>query len=107
LSCRSRLAEGPTSNPQARRVAGERPRASRYYREQAGCWNDHQDQRGGDERARRIRAADGTFAHAVNQGLNTKLPYDTFRAFDPVALVARSFNIVVVNPRPRSRASAI
>jgi hypothetical protein len=40
-----------------------------------------------------------TFAHAVNPSLNTKLPYDTFRAFDPVALVARSFNIVVVNPK--------
>ena len=40
-----------------------------------------------------------TFAHAVNPSLNAKLPYDTFRAFDPVALVARSFNIVVVNPK--------
>jgi tripartite-type tricarboxylate transporter receptor subunit TctC len=27
------------------------------------------------------------------------LPYDTFKAFAPVALVARSFNIVVVNPK--------
>jgi tripartite-type tricarboxylate transporter receptor subunit TctC len=42
-----------------------------------------------------------TFAHAVNPSLNAKLPYDTFRAFDPVALVARSFNIVVVNPKTR------
>jgi tripartite-type tricarboxylate transporter receptor subunit TctC len=40
-----------------------------------------------------------TFAHAVNPSLNAKLPYDTFRAFTPVALVARSFNIVVVNPK--------
>ena len=39
-----------------------------------------------------------TFSHAVNPALNSKLPYDTFRAFAPVALVARSFNIVVVNP---------
>jgi tripartite-type tricarboxylate transporter receptor subunit TctC len=39
-----------------------------------------------------------TFSHAVNPALNPKLPYDTFRAFTPVALVARSFNIVVVNP---------
>jgi tripartite-type tricarboxylate transporter receptor subunit TctC len=38
-----------------------------------------------------------TFSHAVNPALNFKLPYDTFRAFAPVALVARSFNIVVVN----------
>jgi tripartite-type tricarboxylate transporter receptor subunit TctC len=40
-----------------------------------------------------------TFAHAVNLSLYAKLPYDTFRAFDPVALVARSFNVVVVDPR--------
>jgi tripartite-type tricarboxylate transporter receptor subunit TctC len=50
-------------------------------------------------------AADGytlvmaTFAHAVNPSINSKLPYDTFKAFTPVALVARSFNIVVVNPK--------
>ena len=40
-----------------------------------------------------------TFAHAVNPSINSKLPYDTFKAFAPVALVARSFNIVVVNPK--------
>ena len=39
-----------------------------------------------------------TFAHAVNPGLRGKLPYDTDRDFAPVSLVARSFNIVVVNP---------
>jgi tripartite-type tricarboxylate transporter receptor subunit TctC len=39
-----------------------------------------------------------SFAHAVNPSLNPKLPYDTFAAFAPVALVARSFNIVVTNP---------
>ena len=39
-----------------------------------------------------------TFAHAVNPSLNAKLPFDTFKDFAPVALVARSFNIVVVNP---------
>ena len=49
-------------------------------------------------------AADGytlvmaTFAHAVNPSLKAKLPYDTFKAFAPVALVARSYNIVVVRP---------
>jgi tripartite-type tricarboxylate transporter receptor subunit TctC len=50
-------------------------------------------------------AADGytllmaTFAHAVNPSLNAKLPYDTHKDFAPVALVARSFNVVVVNPK--------
>src|SRR4051812_28466898 len=39
----------------------------------------------------------GTFANAVNPSLNSKLPYDPHRDFAPVALVARSFNIVVVN----------
>lgn len=40
-----------------------------------------------------------TFAHAVNPSLHAKLPYDTFNAFAPVALVARSFNVVVTNPK--------
>jgi tripartite-type tricarboxylate transporter receptor subunit TctC len=40
----------------------------------------------------------GTFANAVNPNLNAKLPYDPQKDFAPVALVARSFNIVVVNP---------
>ena len=39
----------------------------------------------------------GTFANAVNPSLNSKLPYDPHRDFAAVALVARSFNIVVVN----------
>jgi len=39
-----------------------------------------------------------TFAHAVNPSLRPKLPYDTHKDFAPVSLVARSFNIVVVNP---------
>src|ERR1700742_122930 len=41
----------------------------------------------------------GTFANAVNPSLNAKLPYDPQKDFVPVALVARSFNIVVVNPK--------
>ena len=41
----------------------------------------------------------GTFANAVNPGLYAKLPYDQHRDLAPVALVARSFSIVVVNPR--------
>jgi tripartite-type tricarboxylate transporter receptor subunit TctC len=40
----------------------------------------------------------GTFAHAVNPSLNARLPYDPHKDFAAVALVARSFNIVVVNP---------
>ena len=40
----------------------------------------------------------GTFANAVNPSLNSKLPYDAHKDFAPVALIARSFNIVVVNP---------
>jgi tripartite-type tricarboxylate transporter receptor subunit TctC len=41
----------------------------------------------------------GTFSHAVNPSLNAHMPYDPHRDFAPVALVARSFNIVVVNPK--------
>jgi tripartite-type tricarboxylate transporter receptor subunit TctC len=39
-----------------------------------------------------------TFANAVNPSLYGKLPYDAHKDFTPVALVARSFNVVVVNP---------
>jgi tripartite-type tricarboxylate transporter receptor subunit TctC len=38
-------------------------------------------------------------AFAINPSINAKLPYNTFKAFAPVALVARSFDIVVVNPK--------
>lgn len=41
----------------------------------------------------------GTFASAVNSSLASKLPYDVRRDLAPVALVARAFNIVVVNPK--------
>jgi tripartite-type tricarboxylate transporter receptor subunit TctC len=41
----------------------------------------------------------GTFSHAVNPSLNANMPYDPHRDFAPVALIARSFNIVVVNPK--------
>jgi tripartite-type tricarboxylate transporter receptor subunit TctC len=41
----------------------------------------------------------GTFANAVNPSLNSKLPYDAQKDFAAVALVARSFNIVVVSPK--------
>ena len=45
----------------------------------------------------------GTFAHAVNPSLNAKLPFDPNKDFAPVALVARSPNIVVVNPKSSFR----
>jgi tripartite-type tricarboxylate transporter receptor subunit TctC len=48
----------------------------------------------------------GTFANAVNPSLNAKLPYDPHKDFAPVALVARSFNIVVVNPKSSIRSIA-
>lgn len=40
-----------------------------------------------------------TFAHAVNPALYKSLPYDTDKAFEPVALVAHSPNVLVVNPK--------
>ena len=48
----------------------------------------------------------GTFANAVNPSLNAKLPYDAHKDFAPVALIARSFNIVVVNPKSPFRSIA-
>lgn len=47
-----------------------------------------------------------TFAHAVNPSLNAKLPFDPIKDFAPVALVARSPNIVVVNPKSPFRSIA-
>jgi tripartite-type tricarboxylate transporter receptor subunit TctC len=41
----------------------------------------------------------GTFSHAVNSSLSANLPYDPHKDFAPVALIARSFNMVVVNPK--------
>jgi tripartite-type tricarboxylate transporter receptor subunit TctC len=48
----------------------------------------------------------GTFANAVNPSLKAKLPYDPHGDFAPVALIARSFNIVVVNPKSPFRSIA-
>jgi tripartite-type tricarboxylate transporter receptor subunit TctC len=47
-----------------------------------------------------------TFANAVNPSLNSKLPYDPHKDFAAVALVARSFNIVVVNAKSPYRSIA-
>jgi tripartite-type tricarboxylate transporter receptor subunit TctC len=41
----------------------------------------------------------GTFSHAVNSSLSANLPYDPHKDFAAVALIARSFNLVVVNPK--------
>jgi len=48
----------------------------------------------------------GTFANAVNPGLKATLPYDPHADFAAVALIARSFNIVVVNPKSPYRSIA-
>jgi tripartite-type tricarboxylate transporter receptor subunit TctC len=48
----------------------------------------------------------GTFANAVYPSLIAKLPYDQHKDFAAVALVARSFNIVVVNPKSPIRSIA-
>src|SRR5438477_673039 len=48
----------------------------------------------------------GTFANAVNPNLYAKLAYDQHRDLAAVALVARSFNIVVVNPNSGIRSIA-
>ena len=48
----------------------------------------------------------GTFSHAVNTTLNSKLPYDPHKDFAAVALIARSFNLVVVNPKSPYRSIA-
>src|SRR4029077_6526363 len=48
----------------------------------------------------------GTFSHAVNSSLSANLPYDPHRDFAPVAMIARSFNIVVDNPKSSIRSIA-
>src|SRR5439155_13516706 len=48
----------------------------------------------------------GTCTDAVNRSLHTKLAYDQHRDLAAVALVARSFNIVVVNPNSEIRSIA-
>jgi tripartite-type tricarboxylate transporter receptor subunit TctC len=47
-----------------------------------------------------------SFAHAVNPSLNSKLPFDPHKDFAAVSLIARSLNIVVVNPASKIRSIA-
>lgn len=42
-----------------------------------------------------------TFAHAVNPAIHKKLPYDTDKAFAPVAMIGKSPNVLVVSPKSR------
>ncbi len=39
-----------------------------------------------------------SFAHALNPSLLPSLPYDTQKAFAPVGLIGKSFNVLVVRP---------
>src|SRR5690606_21714066 len=39
-----------------------------------------------------------TTAHVVNPAINNQLPYDTEKDFQPVALLAATPNVLVVNP---------
>jgi tripartite-type tricarboxylate transporter receptor subunit TctC len=49
-----------------------------------------------------------TFAHAVNPSLQPKMPYDTDRAFTPVALIGVSPNVLVVRAdRPYATLAAL
>lgn len=45
-----------------------------------------------------------TFAHAVNPAIHKKLPYDTDKAFAPVALIGKSPNVLVVSVASRFKA---
>lgn len=42
-----------------------------------------------------------TFAHAVNPAIHKKLPYDTDRAFAPVAMIGKSPNVLVVSSKSK------
>ncbi len=39
-----------------------------------------------------------SFAHAVNPSLQPKMPYDTAKAFQPIGLIGRSYNVLVTSP---------
>ncbi len=42
-----------------------------------------------------------SFAHAVNPSLQAKMPYDTARAFQPIGLIGRSYNVLVTSPKSK------
>ncbi|MPS76514.1 MAG: tripartite tricarboxylate transporter substrate binding protein [Achromobacter sp.] len=48
-----------------------------------------------------------TFAHAVNPAIHKKLPYDTERAFAPVALIGKSPNVLVVSPNSKFKFKSV
>src|SRR5882724_11252574 len=77
---------------------GEGSRRHGHYREQTGRGNIIGTEAVATSEPDGYTLLMGTFANAVNPSLNAKLPYDPHKDFAPVALIARSFNIVVVNP---------
>ena len=42
-----------------------------------------------------------SFAHAVNPSLQPRMPYDTARAFQPIGLIGRSYNVLVTSPKSK------
>src|SRR5215471_17987440 len=78
---------------------GEESRTARDDREQAGAGTIVGTQTVVTSEGDGYTLLMGTFANAVNPSLNAKLPYDPHRDLAPVALIARSFNIVVVNAK--------
>ncbi len=45
----------------------------------------------------------GATSHVINPALKKGLPYDPYKAFDPIALLAVSPNLVLVNPKTEIR----
>ena len=47
-----------------------------------------------------------SFAHAVNPSLQTNMPYDTAKAFAPIGLIGRSYNVLVTSPKAKYKTVA-